>query len=262
MTWRSSESSAPSGSSIRNALGCAHDGAAERDALPVAGGKTRHRAVEQMLDPQRARRLRDAPRPLRARHALRFQRKGDVLRARSYADRARRTETRRRCRARAARLKVTSSPSSRMRPEVGSSSPAIMRSVVVLPQPEGPSRQKNSPSSTTKSELLHGDEVAEGLVQFVDLDPRHRRASARKLETTTNIERAGQDRDEGIGVERQPERLAQHDDAEPRSARSRRSPRGRGGTPGQRVASRSAHRSSAHRPEGDAAQQMLAQQRR
>src|SRR5882672_9166015 len=33
---------------------------------------------------------------------------------------------------------VTSSPSSRMRPEVGSSRPAIMRKVVVLPQPEGP----------------------------------------------------------------------------------------------------------------------------
>ena len=37
-------------------------------------------------------------------------------------------------------------------PPVGSSSPAIMRSVVVLPQPDGPSMTKNSPSLTTKLE--------------------------------------------------------------------------------------------------------------
>src|SRR3954447_7714191 len=37
-----------------------------------------------------------------------------------------------------------------MVPAVGNSSPAIMRSVVVLPQPEGPSRQRNWPSSTVK----------------------------------------------------------------------------------------------------------------
>ena len=41
---------------------------------------------------------------------------------------------------------VTSPPRSRMRPLVGSSKPAIMRSVVVLPQPDGPSIEKNSPS--------------------------------------------------------------------------------------------------------------------
>src|SRR3954471_17678292 len=37
-----------------------------------------------------------------------------------------------------------SSPSSRMRPEVGVSNPASIRSSVVLPQPEGPSSAKNS----------------------------------------------------------------------------------------------------------------------
>src|SRR5689334_12909474 len=39
----------------------------------------------------------------------------------------------------------TSTPSSRIRPEVGCSKPAISRRVVVLPQPDGPSREKNSP---------------------------------------------------------------------------------------------------------------------
>ena len=37
-------------------------------------------------------------------------------------------------------------PSISRRPVVGSSKPAIMRSSVVLPQPEGPSKAKNSPS--------------------------------------------------------------------------------------------------------------------
>ena len=36
-------------------------------------------------------------------------------------------------------------PSIRISPSVGISKPAIMRSSVVLPQPEGPSRAKNSP---------------------------------------------------------------------------------------------------------------------
>ena len=39
-----------------------------------------------------------------------------------------------------------SSPSSRMRPSLGVSKPASMRSSVVLPQPDGPSSAKNSRS--------------------------------------------------------------------------------------------------------------------
>jgi hypothetical protein len=38
-----------------------------------------------------------------------------------------------------------------MEPSVGRSKPAIMRSVVVLPQPDGPSIVKNSPPSTWRS---------------------------------------------------------------------------------------------------------------
>ena len=39
----------------------------------------------------------------------------------------------------------SSAPFISMRPAVGFMKPAIMRSVVVLPQPEGPSRETNSP---------------------------------------------------------------------------------------------------------------------
>ena len=41
---------------------------------------------------------------------------------------------------------MTSRPWSRIRPSDGSSKPAIIRSVVVFPQPDGPSIVKNSPS--------------------------------------------------------------------------------------------------------------------
>src|SRR5215472_8022001 len=44
-----------------------------------------------------------------------------------------------------------SEPSSRILPSVGRSKPAMSRSVVVLPQPEGPSSEKNSPASIETS---------------------------------------------------------------------------------------------------------------
>ena len=46
---------------------------------------------------------------------------------------------------------MTSWPWSRIRPAVGSSKPAIIRNVVVLPEPDGPSIEKNSPSRTSRS---------------------------------------------------------------------------------------------------------------
>src|SRR5215467_5293221 len=48
-------------------------------------------------------------------------------------------------------MEVTSRPASSMRPESGRSNPAIKHSNVVLPDPEGPTRVKNSPRSTTRS---------------------------------------------------------------------------------------------------------------
>ena len=70
-------------------------------------------------------------------------------------------------------------------PPVGSSSPAIIRSVVVLPQPDGPSMTKNSPSATMKLESLDRDEIAEGLVQIFDADLGH--GYSGNFETTMNI---------------------------------------------------------------------------
>src|SRR5262249_39441148 len=44
--------------------------------------------------------------------------------------------------------------SMRMSPDVGCSNPAIMRSVVVLPQPDGPRKTTNSPSVISSERLL------------------------------------------------------------------------------------------------------------
>ena len=85
-----------------------------------------------------------------------------------------------------ARLKVTSSPSRRIWPDVGNSRPAIILSVVVLPQPEGPSRQKNSLSRTTKVESLTAANIAEALVQVLNADLGHASHSG-TLDTIKNI---------------------------------------------------------------------------
>ena len=47
--------------------------------------------------------------------------------------------------------RVTSRPASSMSPSSGSSNPAIIRSIVVFPDPDGPSSEKNSPSRTSRS---------------------------------------------------------------------------------------------------------------
>jgi hypothetical protein len=59
-----------------------------------------------------------------------------------------------------------SCPSIRMRPSVGVSKPASMRSRVVLPQPDGPSRQKNSPSSMVRETLSTATMRPNRLVTF------------------------------------------------------------------------------------------------
>jgi hypothetical protein len=47
-------------------------------------------------------------------------------------------------------VRDTSVPSSRTAPSVVSSNPAIIRKVVVLPHPDGPSSEKNSPAAMSK----------------------------------------------------------------------------------------------------------------
>ena len=50
-------------------------------------------------------------------------------------------------------IPAMSCPSIRIWPSVGNSKPAIMRSNVVLPQPDGPSSTKNSPAMMSRLTL-------------------------------------------------------------------------------------------------------------
>src|SRR5215831_10205932 len=60
---------------------------------------------------------------------------------------------------------TTRSPTT-ISPAVGSTKPAISRKVVVLPQPEGPSRQTSSPCSTRSDTLSTTGDLSYRLVKF------------------------------------------------------------------------------------------------
>src|ERR1700712_3158079 len=106
-----------------------------------------------------------------------------------------------------ARLKLTSSSPIKIWPEVGSSSPAIMRSVVVLPQPEGPSRQKNSPSFTVKLESFTAVKSAKALCNWWT---RISAISVGEFRDDHEHHGAHQRRDERPGVENHREGLQHH----------------------------------------------------
>ena len=63
-----------------------------------------------------------------------------------------------------------SRPVSSTRPASGSSKPAIIRSEVVLPQPDGPSSEKNSPARDLDRHVVDRDHVAEALRDGVEAD--------------------------------------------------------------------------------------------
>src|SRR6478736_7991132 len=110
-----------------------------------------------------------------------------------------------------ARFQVTSSPPRKIWPRVGSSRPAIIRSVVVLPQPDGPSRQKNSPSLTVKVESFTATKSAKALCRFsTRISAISLRVSAGKLGDDREHRDAGERRHERPGVEGERERLQHH----------------------------------------------------
>ena len=63
-------------------------------------------------------------------------------------------------------MRETSAPSSRIAPSVGASKPAIIRRVVVLPQPDGPSSEKNSPAAIVKQASSTATKSAKRLVTW------------------------------------------------------------------------------------------------
>ena len=82
---------------------------------------------------------------------LQPQAEGDVVVDASGADRARSSGTPSRCRGRATGTWLTTRSPMRRTPSVISSSPATIRSAVVLPHPDGPTSTMNSPSPISRS---------------------------------------------------------------------------------------------------------------
>ena len=60
-----------------------------------------------------------------------------------------------------------------------SSSPASIRSAVVLPHPEGPTRTRNSPSATSMLRVVDSDDLVEMLGDVLEGDRRHQDAVLR-----------------------------------------------------------------------------------
>ena len=167
MSTRSLASRLDSGSSNRNSLRVAHQRAAHGDALALAAGELARLAVEQVVDLQQLRRPRAiAFVALRLRHAAHLHAEGDVLARPSCSGRARRTGTPWRCRASTGcRSLIVARRRSRISPAVIVSSPAIMLSSVDLPQPDGPTRTRNSPFSSSRSMPLQDLDRAEALLE-------------------------------------------------------------------------------------------------
>ena len=132
-------------------LRLAHDGPADRDALALPARQLPRLPVEQMLDLQDARGLANPAIDFRPRWLRQSRGRRPCSRRPSCAGRARRTGTPSRCRALPAAGRLTRSPSMEISPEVMSSSPAIRRSSVDLPQPDGPTKTTNSPSRICRS---------------------------------------------------------------------------------------------------------------
>ena len=154
-------------------LRVAHDRPAHRHPLPLPARELPRIALEIAA---RARGspppARPAPRPRPCRCAAASAR-SPCSAAPSCAGRARSSGTPSRCRARPA---AGCSPPARRCgscPPVMLSSPAIIRSSVDLPQPDGPTSTANSPSSISRSTPWITWTGPIGLPEVADRDPRH-----------------------------------------------------------------------------------------
>ena len=142
---RSFRSSAPSGSSSSSTCGSTDERARKRNALLLPARQLPRLAVS---EPAEVDELEDPrTRPWISRSLIPFRR-GRRRRCRRPSGAGRARSSGRRCSRRACRAAARPHPdlAEQDAPSVGSSKPPIMRSVVVFPQPDGPSKAKNFPA--------------------------------------------------------------------------------------------------------------------
>ena len=81
-----------------------------------------------------------------------------------------------------------------IRPASGRSKPAIIRSVVVFPQPDGPSSEKNSPLADLERHVVDGRDVVERLAHLLEDDrlraKRRHRSSSRMTHEASSMRAA------------------------------------------------------------------------
>ena len=165
MSTRSLASRLDSGSSNRKSLRIAHQRPAHGDALALAAGELAGLAVEQVLDLQQLRRPAATRSSLLAlRHAAHLQAEGDVLRHRH--GRIERVGLEHHGDVAVLRRHVVDDrrPPIAISPPVTVSRPAIMLSSVDLPQPDGPTSTRNSPSLERDVDALEDLDRAEALL--------------------------------------------------------------------------------------------------
>ena len=175
----------PNGSSISSTGGSAASARATptrcawppESSLRIAVGELRRRSAPMQLE--------QLVRPLRAVRASRPSREprhdGDVLADRHVAETGRSAGSRSRCRAaaRPGRSAVVSRPSMKILPAVGATSRLIIRSVVVLPQPDGPSSTQISPVAHFEAHTIdRGDRPLRRRISLGQrLEPDHGQAA-------------------------------------------------------------------------------------
>ena len=124
------------------------DRARERDALLLAARELAGKLLLVARQPDQLQDFADRARDLRIGLAAHAQAVGDVLEHRKV--RKKRVVLEHEADVALVRRQVGHVlPPMEIRPESGNPKPAIIRSVVVLPQPEGPSRVRNSPGRTS-----------------------------------------------------------------------------------------------------------------
>ena len=169
-----------------------HERPRQGHALLLAAGQLSRPALRELLHPRELERLADARRDVGLRQLLVLQARTRRWPRRPGTGTARSSGRPCSPAGGAAASPERSLPSSRMRPESGCSKPAIMRSVVVLPQPDAPSSEKNSPAGNVEIDAAHHRDAAEGLLQRLEPDgaPGHR----------DGVREPGEVRDEPVDV--------------------------------------------------------------
>ena len=129
-------------------VGPEHQRTGQRHALLLAAGQLPRQPVAEMIEPHQAQGLGDLRRHLGLRYLAHLEAEGDVLGHRHV--RKQRVALEHEAGVALPGRQAGDVAFAEMHaPAVGSTKPATMRRVVVLPQPEGPSRTRNSPSATS-----------------------------------------------------------------------------------------------------------------